>query len=326
MNKYTVLLFSTAAFAGGILLGRIDMADSGAHEAPRIAAAGVPARLPTGHVAQDKILADLVSTGRKTNGSALYNLGLFNDYSSIWREHGQQRVSPVILEIGPGPNLSLGTLLVAAGGKKYFGLDLYEGTSMYSPQTYVVANELLALVSPAAVRLKPDQVYSIERDRIVFKPERIEYLFPRQSYDIPLPDASIDYVFSHSVFEHIQDPARTVASIHRVLRHGGLSAHHFDLRDHRDFSMPLEFLKLDEAQWRSKFTGQDAYRYTNRDRLSDFVALFNASGFEIVKIEPTARIEVDDHMRKALDPRFQKYTLEDLGVMSALIVAKRRGP
>lgn len=41
-------------------------------------------------------------------------------------------------------------------------------------------------------------------------------------HDIPLPDASIDVIFSEHVMEHIEDPRATLAEAHRLLRPGGV--------------------------------------------------------------------------------------------------------
>jgi SAM-dependent methyltransferase len=41
--------------------------------------------------------------------------------------------------------------------------------------------------------------------------------------EIPYPDASFDFVLSHDVLEHVQDPRTSLAEIRRVLRPGGLS-------------------------------------------------------------------------------------------------------
>ncbi len=40
---------------------------------------------------------------------------------------------------------------------------------------------------------------------------------------LPFADASFDRVFSHALMEHLSDPARAVAEIHRVLKPGGIA-------------------------------------------------------------------------------------------------------
>lgn len=276
-----------------------------------------------GPVAQDVALLALIATGRQVSGSAIYNLGIFNRYDGIWREYRRSAPSPSILEIGPGANLGQGMLFIASGARKYTGLDLHAHPELHTPYGYTAAYEMLSLVAPASVRRNADEIYSISGDKVVFNPERIEYLFPRQSYDIRLPDGSVDFVFSHSVFEHITDPARTIAAIGKVLRKGGLSAHHFDMRDHTDFSKPLEFLKVDERAWAARYTGNRSHLYMNRKRLSDFVMMFKSAGLKIRKVEPTTTVPMSDEIRRGFHADFQKYALEDLAVVSALIVVEK---
>jgi SAM-dependent methyltransferase len=274
-------------------------------------------------VEQDKALLALLARARETNGSALYNLGNAIFYWQLWLDRSKGAGAPSILELGPGENLGQGAMLVAMGARKYTGLDLHRPEHLYDRHGYQAAMELIGLAAARGAQLKAAEIFSVEGERVVFNPARVEYLYPRQSYDIRLPDGSIDYAFSHSVFEHISDPAKTVAAIAKVLRRGGLTAHHFDLRDHRDFSKPLEFLKVDAAAWAAQFDGGNAHYFINRQRLSDFVRLFKESGFRIVSVKPTQTFAVSEEMRRGFHPDFHRYSLEDLAVVSALIVAQK---
>jgi hypothetical protein len=93
------------------------------------------------------------------------------------------------------------------------------------------------------------------------------------------------------------------------------------MRDHEDFSKPLEFLKLDTQTFKNRDV--PLHRSTNRWRLSDFVAAFKKSGFRVDKVEVTTRLDVTEEMRRSLHPDFQKYSLEDLSALSAIIVAEK---
>ncbi|MEN6556662.1 MAG: class I SAM-dependent methyltransferase [Thermoguttaceae bacterium] len=46
--------------------------------------------------------------------------------------------------------------------------------------------------------------------------------FVADAHDIPLPDCSVDGVWIQAVLEHVLEPERVVAEIHRVLRPGGI--------------------------------------------------------------------------------------------------------
>jgi ubiquinone/menaquinone biosynthesis C-methylase UbiE len=46
-------------------------------------------------------------------------------------------------------------------------------------------------------------------------------------YHIPYPDATFDFIFSESVFEHVQNHSSALCEIWRILKPGGFSLHHF---------------------------------------------------------------------------------------------------
>ncbi len=63
-----------------------------------------------------------------------------------------------------------------------------------------------------------------------------------QAEALPLPDASVDYVFANMFLHHVDDPAKAMAEMARVLRPGGrlvvtdldLHTHRFLLEEHHD--------------------------------------------------------------------------------------------
>lgn len=57
-----------------------------------------------------------------------------------------------------------------------------------------------------------------------------DYRVTEADYRMDFADASFDFVFSNSVFEHVQDHAMALREIARVLRPGGLSVHVFPAR------------------------------------------------------------------------------------------------
>ena len=269
----------------------------------------------------DDALLALHDIGKRENSTAVYNFSIYHIYRDIWLERRKQSSAPVLLELGPGDNIGQGVIFAMTGAKKYYGLDIFRAAQFYNRAHYQAVAALLSTVAPKAIVSNVDSVFRIDGDKVVFNTKKVEYLYPHQSYDIPLPPGSVDYAFSSSVFEHISDPEATINAIFRVLPSGGLTAHHFDMRDHEDFSKPLEFLKLDTQTFKNRDV--PLHRSTNRWRLSDFVAAFKKSGFRVDKVEVTSRLAVTEEMRQSLHPDFQKYSLEDLAALSAIIVAEK---
>ena len=269
----------------------------------------------------DEALLALNYITKRVNNTAAYNFSIYHIYNNIWLERRKQSPAPVLLELGPGDNVGQGVIFAMTGAKKYYGLDIYRAPQFYNRAPYQAVAALLSTVAPAAIVSNVESVFRADGDKVVFNTEKVEYLFPHQSYDIPLPPGSVDYVFSHSVFEHISDPEATINAIFRLLPSSGLTAHHFDMRDHQDFSKPLEFLKLDAETFKKR--DMPLQYSTNRWRLSDFVAAFKKSGFRVDKAEVTSRLAMTEEMRQSLHADFQRYSLEDLSALTAVIVAEK---
>jgi SAM-dependent methyltransferase len=258
------------------------------------------------------------------NSTSPYNFGVYNLYSGIQREYLRSNKPTRVLEIGPGNNLGVGLIFALSGAEKYYGLDIYMDPELFAAAQYESIAYLLELAGGARSLRKVGTVMTVKNGKVEFAKERLEYLFPRQSYDIPISDGSLDYVFSHATLEHVADPDRTIQSIHRVLRKGGVTAHQIDMRDHADFSKPLEFLKVDEATWKEQW--KDPKRsawHLNRWRLGDFEGAFQRAGFHILKLDVNATFPVEESLRRTFDARFQKHSLKDLSATGVMIIARK---
>jgi SAM-dependent methyltransferase len=197
-----------------------------------------------------------------------------------------------IVEIGPGSAMITGALYVSAGAKRYYGVDIYEHPRLRDALPYRVAFGLAYLDPDYLARDPSEIVLKEEGGKIVFNPERMTFL-KRQSYDTGLPDASVDYVFSMVTLEHLDDVEKSILEWQRVLKPGGISAHVAVLVDHRDFTKPYEYLKLDQAAWRAQFVGPGAKypenEYVNPWRPIDFKRAFAKAGFEILEYSTEPR-------------------------------------
>jgi len=134
-----------------------------------------------------------------------------------------------------------------------------------------------------------------------------------------------DAFLSNEVLEHI--PAAALADVFAAsrafLKPGGLSIHSIDYSDHfaRDSGVSrYNFLTYDEAGWRPYNSG---FQYVNRLRHSEYIALHERNGLEILQTAPYGE-QIPDEIVRNLAPQFQRFEREDLAIMRSRIVARRK--
>ncbi|MBX3324728.1 MAG: class I SAM-dependent methyltransferase [Nitrospira sp.] len=103
---------------------------------------------------------------------------------------------------------------------------------------------------------------------------------------LPFHSGQFDCVWSHTAFEHVRDPATTVAECFRVLRAGGHLVALIDLGDHSYYGVqPPQPLKLFDClrypEWLWNLMKWNRSSYTNRLRKSEWMRLFTEAGFAI---------------------------------------------
>jgi len=195
-----------------------------------------------------------------------------------------------IAEIGPGSSLIPGVLFVSAGARHYYGIDLYQDPAVHNALAYRTALGL-AYIDRDYRRRDPAEIFlREEKGKAILNPEYITYL-NRPAYDTGLASESVDFLYSMATIEHLDDPERSIAEWKRVLKPGGISAHHAALVDHRDFSKPYEYLKIEPEAWKAQFgpgRTYPEYDYVNSWRAIDFLRAFRKAGFEVLHHEADA--------------------------------------
>jgi SAM-dependent methyltransferase len=158
----------------------------------------------------------------------------------------------------------------------------------------------------------------------------IQYLAPADAANTDLPDYSVDYHISITVFEHIpgEDIERILKEAKRILKKDGIAIHFIDLSDHfqhQDNSITrINFLRYSEKEW-NKIAGNE-FAYCNRLRASDYITLFDKAGFDVCRCDA----EEDDEARQSLldgfvvDPGFENYTPDDLSTTQLRVALKVR--
>ena len=136
-----------------------------------------------------------------------------------------------------------------------------------------------------------------------------------------IPDASVDFSFSHAVLEHVRRDEfdATLRELFRVAAPGALTSHRIDLRDHLGGS--LHNLRFSRGWWESPFAASSGF-YTNRLRMTEIVERFRAAGFEILSTRET-RWPALPLSRRKLDPEFAAMTDEELTVQGLDLLARK---
>ncbi len=230
------------------------------------------------------------------------------------------------LEIGPGGNVGVGLLMLLAGAKSVTCLDVVPWMQGTGPDALYAALVETAAKFPETYFVAPTLLERAKADPAGLAHEllgRIKYLYPVDIASTTLPDASLDVIISHACFEHFPDPAGSIAQIARLLRPGGVTSHQVDLRDHRDFDHPLEFLYHSDAVWHLA-THNSPNQVRNRWRASEYRAAFEQQGVEVISVQSTLDVTVTEEMRRQFFRHFQTMDLKDLGMVVILLVGRKK--
>ena len=117
-----------------------------------------------------------------------------------------------------------------------------------------------------------------------------------------IPTASVDFVWSHSVLQHVRrkDFAPLLAELRRIQRRDGVGSHTISIAD--ILGGNLNDLRFSHKTWESDLMANSGF-YTNRIRYNEYLKYFTEAGF-VPQIYRTAHWDTLPTPRKKMAPEF----------------------
>ena len=189
----------------------------------------------------------------------------------------------VVCEIGPGNSLFASLIFLKLGACRYFAVDS-EINATSDPKFYIDSinpiNSIIKKFLPYKFKNQnKSENFGYNKMTLteLFKKNNIKYLCNGVESFKNISSNSVDFVWSHSVMQHIylSELETLISEIFRIIKPGGLTVHHIDLKDCINRSVN-NFL-FPEKIWESELFHKAGF-YTNRVRSKEFNDIFIKSG------------------------------------------------
>lgn len=210
----------------------------------------------------------------------------------------------VLLELGPGDSLASALLGYASGASMTYLVDV----GSFARKDVAFYQTLAADLCDRGLQC-PDLSSALSFDDIL-QASNARYLTDGLASLCAIPSESVDFVWSHSVLEHVRkdELAAVFSELHRILKPGRSSSHNIDYQDHLAFS--LNNLRFSEKLWESDFFANSGF-YTNRVPAIRLHKMLQEAGFKILR-EDYGKWDELPIPRRTLHADFTKYTDEEL--------------
>lgn len=213
------------------------------------------------------------------------------EYTWLERMDGVRDAGGTFLEVGSGESPYLSRLFA-----RHFARGLC--FDPFAPQDSPLFRDRLAIARELDEKLAP---HLLSRGGA---PGRLEYR-ASDLEGLALPGASMDFCYSRSVLEHVEDLAGMAAELRRVMRPGAVMLHAVDFTAHderRDGDV-FPFYACAKDWWLA-----NKPRLVNLLRLPDVLEHFTAAGFEVRVLGRN----VDSRLPAQIHPDWRGYAHEDL--------------
>lgn len=210
----------------------------------------------------------------------------------------------VVLELGPGDSIASAVIARAHGVARSYLVDV----ESYASKDVGFYQALAASLEQS--ELQPLDLTQSGSFEDVLQQCNAEYMTAGLSSLKSIPSGSIDFIWSHSVLEHVRkhELADVLKELKRILKPNGFASHNIDFQDH--LAGALNNLRFSERVWESSLFTQSGF-YTNRIPAVTMHRMFRDVGFKIER-EEFGKWPQLPTPRRALHLDFQTYRDEEL--------------
>ncbi len=252
----------------------------------------------------------------------LFKLGAMdqlNYASKIFKLHAMRAypegIPPglVFLGMGPGDSIASALLANAYGAKKVYLMD----TGSYATRHIDVYKKIVKGIREEG--LKTIDIEGVNDFYDILKACNTSYLTNGVSDFESIDDNSIDFIWSHSVLEHVRkrDFNKTIAECNRILKPSGFMSHNVDLMDH--LGGQLNNLRFSEKMWENNYFANSGF-YTNRLRFNEIEKIIKDADFDIKESEFSRWPELPTP-KSAMDKSFKILSEDELLIRCCHYVA-----
>jgi len=243
-------------------------------------------------------------------------VGNWEKWLKIYTQRERPFYDKHILEMGPGPDLGTGLILLALGAKSYCAVDRNELASQAPGEFYERLFE--------RIRYFPE----FESARKVFRQfqeegtDRFTYSYDPDLDLRKLPSKKYQILVTQAVLEHLRDVRNVFGMLRQKLSRDSLMLNEVDLSTHTRFIRdvdPLNILRYSET-----FYSFLRFRESpNRLRMGDYELFLNQLGYKNIRTFPIKILDLDytQWVSKHISRKFKDYSHSELRVLSFYLLA-----
>jgi hypothetical protein len=267
---------------------------------------------------------------------------IFLRHVSLLNSAGVTGLPNIVAELGPGSSFGAGFAALIAGAQKYYALDhsnfdmnlkvFDELVELFRRKAPIPASGPFSLIFPDLPSYEFPKCLSFRADDPTFerRVSQIREDIVQQSgkfFQVAAPwmqsdmikEASVDWLFSHSVLEHVDDLSGTYRAMAKWLKRGAYSSHLIDFDCHGLARQWNGHWAITDGVW-SAIRGKRPY-LLNRRCCEAHVRLAAENGLHCLLEMRNKRY--DGLIREQFEPRFREITDEDARTRMVFVVHQK---